>query len=433
MAFRNIRGYFDIVIGNPPYVEFKNLDKGTKNILEKTYVTLSGKYDLYIAFYERGLSLLPHIGNLCFVTPSRFLIRDYGSLLRNYIHTNCQVNTIVNFGDIQIFDCATTYTGIFNISKQNNEQYYFKYLKVNRKSDLFSPKYTSLISSNLNSEIWNFPSLSEAKIIDRIAADCLRLENVVDKIVQGIASGKDEVFFVSESTKEQYGIEPEILRPILKGKDISRYRVSWSRKYVIYMYNSNGDAYSENHMKTHYPNCYAYLLQNKIKLSGRGYFDNSSKKWFELWNQRKEGNFIKPKIITLDNASTNSFTLDTYGYFGTTTVYSFSSAMTIIDNRYLLALLNSMLLEYIHKRCSIPQANGFYRYQALFIKKLPIKIINPQNQLPFINLVDTILTRKMEQKDTSELERKIDLLVYDLYGISEEERRIIDPSYGDWR
>jgi len=64
---------------------------------------------------------------------------------------------------------------------------------------------------------------------------------------------------------------------------------------------------------------------------------------------------------------------------------------------------------------------------------LPIKIINPQNQLPFINLVDTILTRKMEQKDTSELERKIDLLVYDLYGISEEERRIIDPSYGDWR
>jgi len=195
------------------------------------------------------------------------------------------------------------------------------------------------------------------------------------------------------------------------------------------MYDNNGKAFDENYMKEKFPNCYYYLLSNKDKLSGRGYFEKSNKLWFELWNQRKPQTFNNEKIVTLDNASKNSFALDTAAYYGTTTVYSFSSNTTKYSNKYILALINSKLIEFYHKLNSVPQANGFFRYQAIFIKTMPIRQNSLSNQQPFIELVNKILYLKKTNQtfDTSKLEEQIDNLVYRLYDLTYKEVKIIDP------
>ena len=197
------------------------------------------------------------------------------------------------------------------------------------------------------------------------------------------------------------------------------------------MYDSEGKVYDENKMKSDFPNCYKYLLENKNKLSGRGYFEKSNKNWYELWNQRRPTNFNKEKIITLDNSSGNNFAFDTNNFYGTTTVYGFSSKTEEIENKYLIATLNSKLLEFYHKLNSVPQANGFYRYQAIFINSMPIKKIQKKLQKPFIDLVNDILLYKNQKKDSSLLEKEIDLMVYKLYGLTYDEVLLVEPEFSE--
>ena len=422
---------FDIVIGNPPYVEFKNLDKESKKLFENSFISATGKYDIYILFYEKGMSLLNSKGTLCYITPTRFLIRDYGKSLRNIINDKYSISKIIDFGDIQIFESATTYTGVFLFSKNRNDKYQFEYLKQDENNTFLNPKFSLLKNEILKNEIWNFTTNSYNALLNKLRLNSYSLENITDNIAQGIASGKDEVFFISEAKIKEYNIEKDIVRPVLKGKDISKYNINWSKKYVVYMYDSEGKVYDENKMKSDFPNCYKYLLENKNKLSGRGYFEKSNKNWYELWNQRRPTNFNKEKIITLDNSSGNNFAFDTNNFYGTTTVYGFSSKTEEIENKYLIATLNSKLLEFYHKLNSVPQANGFYRYQAIFINSMPIKKIQKKLQKPFIDLVNDILLYKNQKKDSSLLEKEIDLMVYKLYGLTYDEVLLVEPEFSE--
>ena len=150
---------------------------------------------------------------------------------------------------------------------------------------------------------------------------------------------------------------------------------------------------------------------------------------YELWNQRNIERFTKPKLITLDNASKNSFAYDNSGFLGSTTVYSIILSDRSFDIKYLLGILNSKLLTFYHQNNTIPQAGGFYRYQAIFIKDIPIKKSN--NQKPITLIVDQILSAKKAdpKADTSALEKKIDELVYKLYDLTEDEIILIEGDF----
>ncbi len=443
------KGGFDVMIANPPYVEFKNLAQKDKKILEKIFQTTTGKYDLYIPFYENALNILKERGVLAFINPTRFMHRDYGKKLREFILKNTTIQTIIDFSDFQIFDTALAYTGIFIIEKsesRGNEIMYKKSKSIvggNHLSEILKTNNSTsevdvifLQQGSLGSSSWYVSNSEELKVLEKIQNGSSTLEEITEGIYQGIATGKDEVFIIDGKKQEELGIEDKVVKPILKGKDIFPYGVKWKDTYVIYPYDDDGTPYSEEYFKANCPNCYAYLSEMTKELSGRGYFDNSNKLWFELWNQRNLNKFKGKKIITLDNASKNSFALDTKSFVGSTTSYSIRLKDNSIQYEYLLALLNSKLLNFYHKRKSVPQAGGFFRYQATFIKSLPVKAILSENQSEIISLVNEILKLTSEQdydphnppQEQRELEEQIDPIVYKLYGLTKEEIELVEKS-----
>ena len=373
--------------------------------------------------------------------------RDYGSSLRKWLSKNYQVVELVDFVDLQIFECAMNYTGIL-IFGHKNYQDSFKYkcfiseplsslqladaLRSHKANDLV--QVISVPNSATSSDVWSFSDASNQTLISKIKSNSLPLSDLCLGIFQGISTGKDSVFVVDEQTIAQCEIEQDIVVPFLRGKDIGRYSLHWSGNYLIYPYNRGGRVYIESVLKNTFPNTYQYLCSKKDELKGRQYFDNSTKRWYELWNQRNLDRFLRLKILTLDNARCNSFCLDSGTYVGTTTTYSIVLKDESLKRYlYVLGLLNSSLIEYYHKKNTIPQAGGFYRYQAIFIKSLPIRFASDMH--PLANMVDQILTITKDkdylsspdkQTKVKEYERQIDQMVYKLYGLTPEEITMVE-------
>lgn len=427
-------GGFDVVIANPPYVEFKNLNKEFKNQIEPLYKTLTGKYDLYIAFNELYVKILKENGISVSIHPTRFMQRDYGIELRRFLSENTKIVSIIDFVDKQIFENALAYTGIF-LNKKNKiitQEFNYRRAKTNKiikdiaeltfklESDIFQSIDVS--SSELQTNLWVFQDFNIDKIFKKITSKGILLKDCVDFISQGIATGKDSVFILSKDYIESNKIEMMFLKPFLKGKDISPYKINYKNKFLIYPYDTNGKVISENIIKNNAPNLYYYLSTQALELKGRGYFDKSNKLWFELWNQRSPEKFEQMKIITLDNAKRNSFALDENNFFGSTTIYNLIKEGAEIEFYVeLILILNSKLLNYYHAKNTIPQAGGYLRYQAIFINDLPI-VFGLSNEL-----INEYLNNRTIV-DNEEFLKKVDKEVYKCYELNEDEINLIESS-----
>jgi hypothetical protein len=253
------------------------------------------------------------------------------------------------------------------------------------------------------------------------------LKHFTKYVFQGIATGKDEVFLISKQTCIDYNLEKDILYPILKGKDIRKYSMGWSNNFIIYPYDKiTNKVISEDVLKEKYPNTYAYLIEKRHLLNGRSYFDKSNKLWFELWCERNLSKFMEIKIVNAEISPENRFQLDTSGILGNTKI--FSTVLKDEWNQYnlvLLAILNSKLLNYYHKKIASPKAGGFFDYKTQFIQKYPIKFPKEKTQLEtlasfLMKLNDNNFNKQIEDfipnKHISEsFEEVIDALVFELY------------------
>jgi adenine-specific DNA-methyltransferase len=441
------KGGFDIVIGNPPYIEFKKLPSKEKE-LYKNYQTASRKYDLYVLFIELSNQILKEKGCHCFINPTTFLMKDYGIPLREFIKTKFRIKEIIDFADYQIFESAITYTGIFSFVKRNkeDEKYNFIYQKFSKpnepikdKRQLFeigrelSFKSIQQVASNkLIADSWIFNNALDTNLFSKIEnVKFPLLKDITKYIFVGIQSGKDEVFFVDKETIKENSLEKEIVIPIYKGKDIRKYEANWGGTYIIYPYRKEDTApIDEKTLKNKYPNVYRYLVENKNKLKGRDYFDNSGKAWYELWCERIFSKFSQKKIINCEISPENRFHLDEDKFLGNTKVFS-----TVLNDEFkenylcLLAILNSKLMNYYHKKIASPKAGGFYDYKTQFIEKYPINF--PKDVSQFNKLVLRIIELKKEKLPTAKYENKIEAMVFKLYDLTEEEMLQILDTFSD--
>ena len=248
-------------------------------------------------FLERSYSLGKTPSVTTFICPTRFMHRDYGEKLREFLQSKFRIIEIVDFSDIQIFDAATNYTGLFTFGKPTEREYRFQVRKFRNdtalsptafEQSLFSKRpsdhmtWVEFTREELSARPWYFgDSLQTALTAKLRAAENLPLRQLCSGIFQGISTGKDEVFIINSTTIDEWNLEPAILKRMLKGKDIRRYSLSWSGHFVVYPYDEQGQVIPDR-LRATFPNTYRYLQKMRPKLSGRAYFENSTKRWYEL-------------------------------------------------------------------------------------------------------------------------------------------------------
>lgn len=448
-----IKDGFDVVIANPPYIEFKKLSPEAKKSISN-YLSAKGKYDIYVVFIEFASNMLKTKGVLTFINPTTFMQKDFGQEIRKFIKTNLNIVSILDFNDFQVFSDATNYTGVFIFQKIINDNYVFDYhhysnskkkidyqefvQSLQKNSSAHFKKYIEVSNIELKNRRWLFKDDTMQKLLHKIEKNSVSLYQISESIFQGIASGKDEVFYVRQDEIHRSNLENEILHPLVKGKDIKAYSIEWSGTYVVYPYNEDSSVIPEEHLKAKYPKIYQYLLKNKDKLSGRGYFDSSTKLWYELWNQRQNENFKKLRIVVPEISDNNNFAL-TNEFFGNTKTYHIILKENKIENyHYILGLLNSKLIDFYYKNNSTPHAGGFFAYKTQFLKSIPIKYSSDDESKAIIETVKKILsltensdylTDIPKQNQVKEYRRHIDIIVNRLYDLDHEEIQKIEDYY----
>lgn len=436
-----IKNGFDICIANPPYIEFKKQSQELKDSL-KTYETAKGKFDVFVCFIEKSSKLLKQGGVHCFINPTTFMKRDYGKATRDYTNKHFEILQILDFADAQIFDSATTYTGIFLFKKNEAAgKYSFSYQKFlsNKEVDddnMFIPVNTNykesfyVVREELNKESWVFLSPIYDNLFKKIQSDETKtMKELSSYIFEGIASGKDNVFFIQEDLINNLKLEKDIIYPLLKGDNVLQFAYNWSGYYVIYPYDKQNNVLTESILKSKYPNVYKYLMSKKNDLSGRDYFDNSGKKWYELWNERNIEKFSQTKIVNCEISVDNRFAVDSNNFFGNTKIFN-----TVLKAQYshlydfITGVLNSNVLNYFEKQISTPKAGGAYEHKTQFIERYPIMLGTELQQKEIGTLSSEISKAKKADinADVSKLIKLLNEKVYELYGLTEEEIAIVE-------
>ena len=423
---RSRRSGFDIVIGNPPYVEHKKL-KGLSSQLKNKFLTYSGTADLYVYFYEKGIKILRQKGILIFITSNKFVKTRYGKNLRQYF-AKYRINEIIDFTDVHVFE-ALVASCIFSISRSdfidnkikiafaNDSLLNFSSVSVFVDNDCFL-----MPQKNLNKKIWQLENETKLALKEKIEDGSVTFkETRTINIYRGVTTGYNPAFIIDEEKRKKLILEDitneAIIKPLLQGRNIRKWVYQKSNTHLLQT------GYDLN-IKKDYPSIYQHLLQFKTNLEIRA---DQGKKWWNLRACKYYDEFEKEKIIWGLTADKWAFSYDNEKYYLPSSGYILTSKE--ISIKYLLALVNSDLMEFYFKFIGIMTAGGAFTLKHETIVEFPIKLIDQKKNQPFIQSVDQILIDKKEGKDTQILEDKIDLMVYKLYELTYEEVKIVDPDF----
>jgi type I restriction-modification system DNA methylase subunit len=439
-------GGFDAVIGNPPYIGFHAF-KEDKEYLKKSFISATGKFDYYLPFIEKGMNLLKDNGVLGFICPTNFMKRGHGQALRNHLKVSVKILEVCDFEDVQIFSSALNYTGIFILEKavpSNEHNVLYKQRSIKDSGFYVQQK-------RLGEEAWIFRKEATGKIVEKVKERKVSsLKEITSGISEGIVTGHNDVFLLPRAKAEELGLEPEILRPCLRGRQIRRYWVDSYSEVVIYPYrliNGKTRVIAEEEL-ARFSNVWAYLSSRRAELGGRSYFEASTKNWYELWCQRDLKLLAAPKIVVPELSDSNRFALtDSSLFYGDTVCGITVLPDTDEDLAFILGILNSKLIEFYYKQTTVPKANKFYIYKTMFLKHLPIRRIDFSNQEEknlhdrMTILVGQILSlhtqvadaktstdKIITQRQLDAVDHQIDKLVYELYDLTDEEIEIIEGS-----
>ena len=431
---------FDIVIGNPPYVEAKKL-KYIASTLKEKFAVYSGTADLSIYFNELGLNLLAEKGIISYITTNKFFNTGYGEKVRRQLSSQ-HINIILNLEQVEVFENVLVSSVIFNISKRikmpKNIFTYEKFYKLNFQEfkRQFIERQNMLgtyLQEYLNEKEWSFANMKQLILKEKIENGHLLLKDIDGvKIYRGVTTGYNPAFIISNEQRDNLITEDyknsQVIKNMLQGRNIRKWYYNESEENLIFTRRGT-DIEKFPSIKSH-----LYAFYNNLK--PKTLDDNTegrkpgNYKWFEILdNTAYYLEFEKPeKIIWGLTADKWAYTLDTEQHYLPSNAYILTSET--IPIRFILGLLNSNLLHYYFGFIGVMTAGGAYTLKAATIEALPIAIGTKEQQKEIANRVESILNAKAKDKqiDVSSIEFEIDHLVYDLYGLSENEIKIVEST-----
>ncbi|WP_051205547.1 class I SAM-dependent DNA methyltransferase [Salinimicrobium xinjiangense] len=414
---------FDVVIGNPPYVSHDKID--FRQYLNGNYQSFEAFADLYCYFFELGLAILTGKGLLNFITSNSFLKAEYGKPLRDLFNSKGQFIELLNIEDAQIFEDAVVNTVIAHFSKGqrklNSKIVNQKYDLQENFSDFVSKNFFNYTFDDFNTKSWNLAKPEYIALGKKMASQGKTLEQLETKIRLGLATGSNKAFVIDRSKAEELiSQDPknlEIIKPVLGGRDISRYGYD-QQNFIILTKNGVN-------VEKDYPIIYKYL--NSF---GEGFKNRGAKG--QHWTNLRACSFFEdfklPKLIWIELSDTNKFAICTDEIYLLNSAY-FLLPPDDLEITFLAGLLNSKLIKFYLKLTANTSGMGTARWINIYVKEFPIAR-NNASESDITALVKQIEDNKKENPaaDTSSLEAEIDRLVYQLYDLTDEEIQIIENS-----
>ena len=389
----NVKDGFDIIIGNPPYIQLQN-NGGELNKLYAPcgFQSFASTGDIYCLFYERGWQLLKENGHLCFITSNKWMRAGYGEKLRTFFANNTDPKLMIDFGGVKIFESATVDTNILLYEKSKNTHH--TRCAVTNKQNKDSINNLSVFVQQQGTfcdfsggDSWVILSPIEQSIKRKIEAVGTPLKDWDINIYRGVLTGCNEAFIISTEkrneilanckTEDERKRTEELIRPILRGRDIKRYGYEWAELWLINTHNGVKGRIPRIRIED-YPAVKAHLDQFWDKIKDRADQGDTP---YNLRNCAYLEEFSKPKIIYNDIAQTLSFALSKDGEFLNNTAYFFGS-YDISLLSYLQAVLNSDLIDWYYRTISVQLGEKAVRMFSIYVLKIPIpkKIVKIDNE-----------------------------------------------------
>ena len=436
---------FDIAIANPPYVQLEK-DNGRLRSLYKDcgFATLTPRGDIYQLFYERGCQLLqPGSGILAYITSNSWLRAEYGKPLRRYFVERHRPMLLLELGK-DVFESAIVDSGVLMIRTGGGAQP-FPAVDMDRVKSTEVPPPAELWGQARpeGDDPWGVMSPRQHDILAKMRGKGKTLKNWDVNISYGIKTGYNKAFILDDTTRTTLIVSDpnsaEIIKPVLRGKDIRRFRSEWTGQWLIV-----AKFGSHSTLPDEFPAVYQHLLQHEQKLRARGQcrYSRSSRKnadypgqhhWLELDNNPRDSyldTFAKEKLLWIELVDEGRFSYDNSGILGEATTFMMTGGRSL---KYLCAVLNSVLARWFLSQVAPTSGMGTLRWKKVYVENIPVPEISAAKQRPFVRLVDRILEAKAADSnvDTSDLEEQIDWLVYDLYGLTDEETAAVADYFWD--
>ncbi|MEW8956034.1 N-6 DNA methylase [Clostridium sp.] len=400
---------FHIIIGNPPYIGHKSIDKDyvkkIKNMYKEVYVN---KSDICYCFINRAKDFIKKDGKVALIL-SRYLMESQSAKgIRNFIEDNYTVEKIVDFYGIRPFKGNGIDPLILFLSYNHKEEYKFKVIRPRlnqiRKRDfnfideILREKDLNVVLSSkedLHQCFWRILNPIEKSIVRKIEdkSNC-SLKDIGENF-QGIITGCDKAFIVTASEIKKYKIETDILKPWIKSSNICNGEMINTDKWLIY----SNDIDINIHK-----NALKYIENYYSKLKNRRECKRNIRKWYELQWGRSKKLFDEEKIIYPYKASENRFVSDKSGCYFSADVYGFTITDSSVNSLFITNLLNSRLYEF-YVKCNLKKL-GDYLYEYYPNRLLTIKIFKNH---------DYILEENFKEED-----------IYKFYDITLEEIAFIE-------
>ena len=429
---------FDCVIGNPPYIQLQKMGADADSLQKMNYQTYERTGDIYCLFYELGMSLLKHGALLSFITSNKWMRAGYGESLRKYFSENHDVIQLIDFAGYRVFSSATVDVNILTAHKRP-PQHNTQACSINSKENFDITKLSEDIRQHhsvcdfSDSNSWVILSPIEQSIKRKIEAIGVPLKDWNIQINYGVKTGFNDAYIITTEkrddilanckTEDERKKTAELIRPILRGRDIKRYGYEWAGLYLIATFPSMHYNISE------YPAIKEYLLsfgKERLEQTGKKYIvkgqqvtarKKTNNKWFETQDSISYvEDFFKPKIMYPNMTKFLPFYLDVKGF------YQNDKSFMITGEKlaFLTAFLNSSLFKY----CFIdnfPELQGGTReLRKIFFDKIPVYQPDEETEKVFVQLVNDI-----QENYSLEQAIRIDNEIFKLYELTEEERKQI--------
>lgn len=437
---------FDAVIGNPPYIQLQKMGARAELLKQQGYETYDSMGDIYSLFYELGYKLLRPNGKLCYITSNKWMRAGYGEKTREFFVKRTNPELLIDFAGVKIFENATVDTNILLFSKSAYQHGII--CAVAQKQDKESLKDLSdfleqenSICDFSNSDSWVILSPIEQSIKSKIEAVGTPLRDWDIQINYGIKTGCNEAFIIDTAkrdeilancqTEDERRRTEEIIRPILRGRDIKRYSYEWANLWLIYIpwhfpYQfdntiQGASEIAEAAFKKQYPSVYSHMLQFKEPLSKRNKAETGIRyEWYAMqrWGANYWDLFFQPKICWKAVGRNLAFAIVESGIFLTAPA-SFISAGE--HNEFILAMLHSKLGKYFIYQNSDTTGAGDIMLNIQSLTGFPI----PKSSKEYSSIKKIVKSFKEKEPPQIQLEG-IDNLIYKMYNFSPLEIELIE-------